>query len=91
MIIFTRLSIIVVALTLMSVANCLRWHMQPNSQKCLREELRENVLVKGVYEVLPVEGQQIDYVVSTSMLLADHARWNCLMDKVQWTSSFKTS
>jgi len=38
--------------------------MQPNSRKCLREELRENVLVKGVYEVTEVDNQQVDYVVS---------------------------
>lgn len=51
-------------LHLFSIGNCIRFHMQPNVQKCLREELRENVLVKGVYEVAQVEGQQIDYVVS---------------------------
>lgn len=38
--------------------------MEPNTQLCLREELNRNVLVKGMYEVTPVEGQQIDYVVS---------------------------
>lgn len=38
--------------------------MQPNSRKCLREELRENILVKGVYEVSQVDNQQVDYVVS---------------------------
>jgi len=40
--------------------------MQPNSHKCLREDLRENVLVKGVYEVVSIEGQQIDYVIKDS-------------------------
>lgn len=40
--------------------------MQPNSRKCLREELRENILVKGVYEVTPVDNQQVDYVVRDS-------------------------
>lgn len=38
--------------------------MYPNNQKCLREEITRNILVNGVYEVAPVEGQQIDYVVS---------------------------
>lgn len=38
--------------------------MQPNSRKCLREELRENVLVKGEYEVTQIDNQQVDYVVS---------------------------
>lgn len=38
--------------------------MQPNSYKCLREEIRANEVVAGAYEVTPVEGQQINYVVS---------------------------
>jgi len=38
--------------------------MQPNSRKCFAEELRENVLVKGEYEVTQVDNQQVDYVVS---------------------------
>lgn len=53
-----------ISLTILSVSNCIRWHMQPNSRKCLREELRENVLVSGVYEVTEVDNQQVDYVVS---------------------------
>ncbi|KAL4136126.1 hypothetical protein QTP88_007691 [Uroleucon formosanum] len=55
-----------ISLTILSVSNCIRWHMQPNSQKCLREELKENVLVSGVYEVTEVDNQQIDYVVKDS-------------------------
>ncbi|XP_050530590.1 transmembrane emp24 domain-containing protein bai-like [Daktulosphaira vitifoliae] len=44
----------------------IRWHMKPNTEKCLKEELRQNVLVKGEYEVAPVEGQKIDYIVRDS-------------------------
>lgn len=38
--------------------------MQPNTRKCLREELRANVLIKGVYEVTEVPDQHVDYIVS---------------------------
>jgi len=38
--------------------------MHPNSQKCLRGEIRENILVKGEYEITVVEHQRIDYIVS---------------------------
>lgn len=58
-------SIVIISLSLFSVGDCIRWHMHPNSRKCLREELRKDELVKGVYEIAPVEGQHIDYVVST--------------------------
>lgn len=55
---------LIISLSILSIGTCIRWHMQPNSRKCLREELRENVLVKGVYEVTQVDDQQVDYVVS---------------------------
>lgn len=38
--------------------------MPPNSQKCLREDLRQDILVKGVYQVDPIDGLQVDYTVS---------------------------
>lgn len=40
------------------------WHLEPNTQKCLREELQSNVLVTGEYEVSDVPGQKVDYTVS---------------------------
>jgi len=53
-----------ISLSILSIGNCIRWNMQPNSRKCFAEELRENVLVKGEYEVTQVDNQQVDYVVS---------------------------
>lgn len=38
----------------------------PNGQKCLREEIRQNVLIVGDYEVSHAPGQKIDYVVTDS-------------------------
>lgn len=65
----THWSTILFLISLFSLGNCVRWYMQPNSHKCLREELRQNVLVKGVYEVIPADGQQIDYVVCLFFIL----------------------
>ncbi|XP_026816839.1 transmembrane emp24 domain-containing protein bai-like [Rhopalosiphum maidis] len=61
-----QLTLLMIYLSLFSIGSCIRWHMQPNSRKCLREELRENILVKGVYEVSQVDNQQVDYVVKDS-------------------------
>ncbi|CAH1732664.1 transmembrane emp24 domain-containing protein bai-like [Aphis gossypii] len=61
-----QLSILMIYLSLLSIGSCIRWHMQPNSRKCLREELRENVLVKGEYEVTQIDNQQVDYVIKDS-------------------------
>ncbi|XP_050438396.1 transmembrane emp24 domain-containing protein bai-like [Adelges cooleyi] len=62
----SELSFVVLVLAIISSGNCIRWHMQPNTQKCLKEELRQHILVKGEYEVVPVEGQHIDYIVRDS-------------------------
>lgn len=43
---------------------CIMFHLPPNSQKCLREELRQNVLMTGDYHVSDALGQRVDYVVS---------------------------
>ncbi|PSN53479.1 Transmembrane emp24 domain-containing protein bai [Blattella germanica] len=42
------------------------WKLQPNAQKCLKEELQSNVLVTGDYEVQDSPGQKVDYVVKDS-------------------------
>lgn len=47
--------------------NCIMWHMEPNTQKCLREELQQNVPVTGEFEVSDAPGQRIDYVVSVQV------------------------
>lgn len=46
-----------------SRAQCIMWYLEPNAQKCLKEELHGNVLVSGEYEVSEVPGQKIDFVV----------------------------
>lgn len=56
-------------ISMLTLGYGIRWHMKPNTEKCLKEELRQNVLVKGEYEVTPAQGQRVDYVVSWFMNL----------------------
>lgn len=39
------------------------WNLEPNTRKCLKEELQKNVLITGEFEVSEAPGQKIDYVV----------------------------
>lgn len=56
--------IFVAAICLFVQANAIRFYLEPNGQKCLKEELRAHVLVTGQYEVTEAPGQKIDYIVS---------------------------
>ncbi|XP_044730196.1 transmembrane emp24 domain-containing protein bai [Chrysoperla carnea] len=42
------------------------FYLEPNAQKCLKEELHAHILVSGEYDVTEVAGQKIDYVVRDS-------------------------
>lgn len=42
---------------------CIMFHAVPNGQKCLREEVRQNVLIVGEIEVDHQPNQKVDYVV----------------------------
>jgi len=46
--------------------NCIMWKMEPNTVKCLKEELQSNDLVTGEYDVSDAPGQKMDYVVRDS-------------------------
>jgi hypothetical protein len=60
----TTLVFTVITLLIVSVDGIM-WRLQPNAQKCLKEELQSNVLVAGDYEVQDAPGQKVDYVVCT--------------------------
>lgn len=47
-----------------SYAQGIRFNLDPNSQKCLRDEMQAHQLVLGDYEISEAPGQTIDYVVS---------------------------
>lgn len=44
----------------------IRFNLDPNSQKCLRDEMQAHQLVLGDYEISEAPGQTIDYVVSST-------------------------
>lgn len=49
------------------LASCvqgIRFNLDPNTQKCLRDEMQAHQLVLGDYEISEAPGQTIDYVVS---------------------------
>ncbi|XP_023017116.1 transmembrane emp24 domain-containing protein bai [Leptinotarsa decemlineata] len=60
------ISFSLVILTCFVSANCIMWTLEPNSQKCLREELQQNIPVIGEFEVSEASGQTVDYVVTDS-------------------------
>jgi len=61
----TTLVFAVIGLLIVSVDGIM-WKLQPNAQKCLKEELQSDVLVTGDYEVQDAPGQKVDYVVRDS-------------------------
>ncbi|KAK3882714.1 hypothetical protein Pcinc_012920 [Petrolisthes cinctipes] len=61
-----RLTFIMVISGLVVVADCTMFHLQPNTQKCLREEIHKNVLVSGEYDIQEAPGQKVDIQVTDS-------------------------
>jgi hypothetical protein len=58
-----RAQIVTVIVVLIINVDGIMWKLQPNAQKCLKEELQSDVLVTGDYEVQDAPGQKVDYVV----------------------------
>ncbi|ENN70843.1 transmembrane emp24 domain-containing protein bai [Dendroctonus ponderosae] len=52
--------------SLLLSVNCISFNLEPNTQKCLKEELQGNVPVIGEFEVSEQPGQRIDYLVTDS-------------------------
>ncbi|RXG51667.1 Transmembrane emp24 domain-containing protein bai [Armadillidium vulgare] len=42
------------------------FHLQPNGQKCLREEIHKDVLVSGEYDIQQTPGQNVEIQVTDS-------------------------
>lgn len=55
-----------ILLSLSLSANCIMFNLEPNTQKCLKEELQGNVPVIGEFEASEQPGQTIDYIVTDS-------------------------
>lgn len=54
------------AILLIAQAHGIMFYLEPNSHKCLKEEVHANVLVTGEYDVSEALGQTNDFVVSRS-------------------------
>ncbi|XP_012255316.1 transmembrane emp24 domain-containing protein bai [Athalia rosae] len=58
--------LLVAFLSLLINVRAIRWYLEPNSEKCLKEEVQANVLVSGEYDVSVAHGQSVNYVVRDS-------------------------
>lgn len=43
-----------------------RFDLQPNTKKCLKEEMRKDLLVVGEYDITPVPGTNVDFQITDS-------------------------
>lgn len=60
----TSLQVILLCLTLATIAYSIRFDLQPNSRKCIKEEMRKNLLAVGEYEVSSLAGTQVDFQIT---------------------------
>lgn len=58
--------VLTVAAAFLSAADGIMFHLQPNTQKCLREEIHKDVLVTGEFEIQETPGQKVDIQVTDS-------------------------
>ena len=56
------------AFLLITQVNSIMWELDPNTRKCLKDNIQGNVAVTGEYHVSLAPGQRVDYVVSFSKL-----------------------
>jgi len=76
---------VVLVFTLMSTES-LRFHLQPNTKRCLKEEMRKDVLVTGEYDLSDANGQRTDLSVTDSKGHTAFARENLDKGKFAVTS-----
>ncbi|XP_066599730.1 transmembrane emp24 domain-containing protein bai [Prorops nasuta] len=75
--------------SLVSYVNCIMFYLEPNSYKCLKEEVQANVLVIGNYEVSEALGQKVDYTIHDSKKHILSQKEDIPHGK-QWKFSFST-
>ncbi|KAF7383033.1 hypothetical protein HZH68_014882 [Vespula germanica] len=54
---------IILLIVMVTNVNCISWYLEPNTHKCLKEDVQANVLVTGEYDVSEAMGQKVDYVI----------------------------
>lgn len=65
---FIHVAVLYSLITLLWYAECIMFHLPSNNRKCLREELKQNALISGEYEVSEAPNQRVDYVVMSIFL-----------------------
>ena len=50
-------------MTIFNLADGLMFHLEPNSRKCLKEEIHKGVLVTGDYDANHIPNQVVDLMV----------------------------
>ena len=56
-------TLLVVAACLVMTADSVMFYLEANARKCLAEEIRQNILVTGEFEVSEMPGQQVRHSV----------------------------
>lgn len=56
--------VIYIFVTLLAYAHGIRFFLEPNAFKCLKEEVQANVLVAGEYEVSVIPAVKTEYIVN---------------------------
>ncbi|XP_031829995.1 transmembrane emp24 domain-containing protein bai [Nomia melanderi] len=59
-------SILLIFVSLLAYANSVRFYLEPNSVKCLKEEAQAHVLVIGEYEISETPGVKTEYIIRDS-------------------------
>lgn len=68
---FSILYALCIFLLLFADVESLRFFLAPNSKKCLKEEIRKNVVVTGEYEISDGAGQLMSIHVSLQASVQD--------------------
>ncbi|XP_023315868.1 transmembrane emp24 domain-containing protein bai isoform X1 [Trichogramma pretiosum] len=63
---FNKLSAFCLLLLFVVQAQCIMWYLEPNTRKCIREEIQGKVPVTGEYKVSEVPGQKVNFVTQDS-------------------------
>lgn len=58
------LAILLVVNLLIAQIHSIRFNLQPNTKKCLKEEMRKNLLAVGEYEVSSLPGTNVDFQIT---------------------------
>jgi len=75
------LSLLVLVVYVTGQASGLIFYLEPNTDKCLRDEVHKDILVTGDYSVGEAPGHKINILVTDSRAETLHKRENFLKKK----------